>query len=267
MPRASRHFLPGHVWHITHRCHRKQFLLKFVRDRRRWVHWLYKARKRFDLCVLNYVVTSNHIHLLVRDRGRGEIARSMQLIAGRTAQEHNLRRRRQGAFWQDRYHATAVDTGAHLLRCMTYIDLNMVRAGVVSHPSQWEAGGYRQIQTPPPRYRIVDLEALMDLCGIHKLETLQATLAEWVTDALETNELRRESFWTESLAVGSHRFVDRIKEEVGIRLPSVTVRQRDGHCFLREAAEPYNAGFGGENGPVRAPEGSMGENSGIPSGG
>ena len=27
MPRANRHFLPGHVWHITHRCHRKEFLL------------------------------------------------------------------------------------------------------------------------------------------------------------------------------------------------------------------------------------------------
>jgi hypothetical protein len=21
MPRANRHFLPGHLWHITHRCH------------------------------------------------------------------------------------------------------------------------------------------------------------------------------------------------------------------------------------------------------
>jgi len=33
MARAKRHFLPGHVWHITHRCHKKEFLLKFARDR------------------------------------------------------------------------------------------------------------------------------------------------------------------------------------------------------------------------------------------
>lgn len=33
MPCANRHFLPGCVWHITHRCHRKSFLLKFARDR------------------------------------------------------------------------------------------------------------------------------------------------------------------------------------------------------------------------------------------
>jgi hypothetical protein len=32
MARAKRHFLPGHVWHITHRCHKKEFLFKFTRD-------------------------------------------------------------------------------------------------------------------------------------------------------------------------------------------------------------------------------------------
>ncbi|CAB1080953.1 Transposase and inactivated derivatives [Olavius algarvensis Delta 1 endosymbiont] len=60
----------------------------------------------------------------------------MGLIAGRTAQQYNQRKKRKGAFWQDRYHATAIETGEHLLRCLVYIDLNMVRAGVVDHPWQ-----------------------------------------------------------------------------------------------------------------------------------
>ena len=59
MPRANRHFLPGYVWHITHRCHRKSFLLKFARDRRSYLHWLFEAKKRFGLSVLDYMVTSN----------------------------------------------------------------------------------------------------------------------------------------------------------------------------------------------------------------
>ena len=47
--RANRYFLPGHVWHITHRCHQKEFLLKFSKDRQRWRHWLFEAKKRFGL--------------------------------------------------------------------------------------------------------------------------------------------------------------------------------------------------------------------------
>jgi len=34
MPRAHRYYLPGHVWHITHRCHQKEFFLKFAKDRK-----------------------------------------------------------------------------------------------------------------------------------------------------------------------------------------------------------------------------------------
>lgn len=46
-----------------------------------------------------------------------------QFIAGRCAQEYNARKKRNGAYWEDRYHATAVETGEHLLRCLVYIDL------------------------------------------------------------------------------------------------------------------------------------------------
>ena len=79
------------------------------------INWLFEAKKRYGLRVLNYMATSNHIHLLVLDSGqRNIIPKSMQLIAGRTAQEFNQRKKRKGAFWEDRYHATAVETNHHL---------------------------------------------------------------------------------------------------------------------------------------------------------
>ena len=83
MPRANRDYIPGHVWHIRHRCHKKEFLLKFARDRRRYLQWVFEAKKRYGLSVLSHAVTSNHIHLLVRDSGhRDVIPNSIQLIAG-----------------------------------------------------------------------------------------------------------------------------------------------------------------------------------------
>jgi hypothetical protein len=82
MPRGNRHFLPGLIWHITHRCHQQAFLLKFSQDRQHYLRWLFDARKRFGLCVLNYMVTSNHVHLLVRDTAPNVISQSIQLIAG-----------------------------------------------------------------------------------------------------------------------------------------------------------------------------------------
>jgi putative transposase len=63
MPRANRYVLPGQLWHITHRCHKQQFLLKFAKDRRAWRYWLSQAHRRYGLCVLNYAVKSNHIQM------------------------------------------------------------------------------------------------------------------------------------------------------------------------------------------------------------
>ncbi|MEJ2345571.1 MAG: transposase [Gammaproteobacteria bacterium] len=175
--KEDRYCLPNYVWQITHRCHKKEFLRKFACDRRRRRAWLFEARKRYALCVLDYIVTSNHIHLLVRDRGWGEIAKSMQLVAGRTAQEYNQRKSRRGAYREDRYHATAVDSQEYLPRCMAYIDMNMVRAGLVEHPAQWALSRYREIQAPPQRYAVIDHSALQDMLGFRGFGRLQRARA------------------------------------------------------------------------------------------
>ncbi len=239
MPRANRCFLPGYVWHITHRCHQRAFLLKFARDRRRWLRWLFETKKRFGVCVLNFAVTSNHVHLVVREHGAGEIARAIQLIASRTAQEYNRRKARKGAFWEDRYHATAIDTEGYLARCLIYIDLNMVRARAVSHPSQWSECGYCEVKGPPQRYCVVDTQALAELLGFCEMKQMQRARACWIDEALCCDTARREAFWSESLAVGSQAFVDRVRSKLGVSARYRSVYEsRDIH-FLREPAEAY----------------------------
>jgi putative transposase len=243
MPRANRYFLPNHVWHITHRCHKKEFLLKFAKDRQRWRYWLFEAKKRYGLCVLNYIVTSNHIHLLVRDCGAGEIAQSMQLIAGRTAQEYNQRKARKGAFWEDRYHATAVDSEGYLARCMVYIDLNMVRAGAVKHPTEWDVCGYREIQQPPKRYAIINRKVLTELFGFKNDLILQKSIAQWVEGALKAEKTQREDFWTHALAVGTPSFLNDVKSSLDIKGKYREIEEQQGVHVLREPTLSYLTHF------------------------
>jgi putative transposase len=237
MPRARRHFLPGYAWHITHRCHKKEFLLKFARDRRDWMSWLLEARRRYGLCVLNHVATSNHIHLLVLDCGREAISKSMQLVSGRTAQAFNQRKKRKGAFWEDRYHATAVEMDRHLISCLTYIDLNMVRAGVVAHPSEWETGGYAEMHAEQGSTSITDYRALMEFLDIESIGTLRELRKKWVEDALARCEMGREGKWTESIAVGSGDFVETIRTKLGLRAKGRRVSRMESDYILCETQE------------------------------
>jgi putative transposase len=243
MPRAHRFFLRGHVWHLTQRCHKREFLLRFASDRRRWRYWLLQSRLRYGLSVLNYCVTSNHIHLLVRDNGEGEIAASMQLIAGRTGQEFNQRKSRAGAFWQDRYHATAVDSDSHLARCIAYIDLNMVRAGVVTHPRDWLDGGYHELMEGRRRNRITDVDTLIELLNIAGRYELLLYRDELIAQMLSEKPLAREPAWTESKAVGSEAYVQGIKGELRVRAPRLQTLCDDTSYRIKEPCARYKWHF------------------------
>ena len=148
----------------------------------------------------------------------------------------------KGALWEDRSHATAMEHGAHLFRCrlmgpivwamnfhyayclvgqgskharlalshfspheprcLVYIDLNMVRSGVVNHPSEWPFSGYEEIQEPRQRYALVDYEKLQHLLHIELYDQLKDTHRRRVEESLTSRTNGREHKWTESIAVG-----------------------------------------------------------------
>jgi len=203
------------------------------------------------LVVYNYIVTSNHIHLLVEDNDGNAVPNSMHLIAGRVAQEYNQRKQRKGAFWEDRYHATAVDTDSHLSQCLTYIDMNMVRAGVVKHPQDWPISGYVEIQRPKERYGIIDHKRLSRKLNCTNIDDLQRRHTEWLSQALENDQLKRDAKWSQSIAVGSEAFVTQLTESL---IPKagrrVIVETKDAH-LVREVSPAYKADFDSKMGLLR----------------
>lgn len=203
--------------------------------------------------MFDYMVTSNHIHLLVYDDGRKNvIPKSIQLIAGRLGQEYNQRKSRKGAFWEDRYHATAVESGSYLMRCLIYIDLNMVRAGVVSHPSEWECCGYHELQNIPERKRTLDYTTLIELLEVSSYPEFKELHKNWIQESLKKEGLIREEKWTKSLAVGSQFFIESIKGELGIRGKYRQVVKNKENWELKEEINAYRDFFGPKNARLRA---------------
>jgi putative transposase len=107
------------------------------------------------------------------------------------------------AFWGDNFHATLIEDGIYLWRCLCYVELNMVRCGVVSHPRQWEWVGYHEIMGTRRRYRLLDLERLCWRLPTGDLPELSKHLEAALAEAIARDQVKREPLWTESLAVGS----------------------------------------------------------------
>jgi len=143
--RANRLTVRGGIFHVTHRCHNRSFLLKFARDREAYRTKLREGLNEYALSLFDYTVTSNHVHLLLEAERKSEVSAFMQKVAGEFARNYNRRKDRSNAFWGDNFHATLVEDGRYLFECLLYVELNMVRCGVARHPRDWPWGGYHEI--------------------------------------------------------------------------------------------------------------------------
>lgn len=253
MPRANRYIVPGNVYHITHRCHDRMFLLKFARDRNGYRCRLREAMLEAQVSLLTYNITCNHVHLLVYADEAKQTAEFIQQAAGEFARDYNRRKKRSGAFWEGRYHATMVDSGEYLWQCLKYIELNMVRCGSVRHPQDWPWSGYIELMGMRKRNRLLDLDRLLWLLRTSAVADFRSHLEFVVRDAITKVELDREAKWTDALAVGSRTFIEAI--EVRVRNRRHIEQHTEGETWVLR--DEYRPVFGLENQPMGSLDGRI----------
>jgi putative transposase len=214
MPRANRYVVAGCIYHLTHRCHDRKFLFRFAKDRNGYRRRLREAVLGTQICLLTYIITRNPVHLVVWTETPSQIAILMQEAAGQFARDYNRRRQRSGAFWEGRYHARMVDSGEYLWECLLYVELNMVRCGVVKHPAHWTWSGYGEWMGWRQRHRLWDVEKLLWLLRCRTVEEFRQHFNASLEEAIINHQLERQAKWTEAIAVGQRALVEAIEEPI-----------------------------------------------------
>jgi putative transposase len=146
---------------------------------------------------------------------------------------------------------------------MVYIDMNMVRAGVVIHPSEWVFSGYNEIQKPRRKCALIDYERLRLLTGLGVYDQLQSAHREWVEEAIRDGTGGRESKWTESIAVGSKKFSEETKQQLGIRAKGRKVIGERDVYQVREPETCYKTDFSPQNSDIRPENAYSWDNNNI----
>jgi putative transposase len=141
--RLSRYFLPDQPLHVIQRGNNRQAIFFCEDDYGRLHAWLAEAAAADDCAVHAYVLMTNHLHLLVTPGNEKSLPRTMQALGRRYVRHVNTARRRTGTLWEGRYRAAPIDSDAYFFACCRYIELNPVRAGMVSHPSDYVWSSFR----------------------------------------------------------------------------------------------------------------------------
>ena len=142
MARALRLDCAGAVHHITSRGNERRNIFRDDRDRRRFVHYLGQAVRRYRWTLTAWVLMSNHFHLVV-ETSESNLSEGMQWLNGSYACWFNKRHGRSGHLYGDRFHSFLVHKEAYLREVIRYVILNPVRAKMVARAEQYRWSSYR----------------------------------------------------------------------------------------------------------------------------
>ena len=92
---------------------------------------------RYGTKLLGYCLMPNHVHLVAVPEKDQSLAQTLGVINCSYARELNRMLNHSGHLWQNRYFSCPLDY-AHLNNVLRYVDLNPVRAGLVTAASAWQ---------------------------------------------------------------------------------------------------------------------------------
>lgn len=211
MARKPRFTIPGIPQHIIQRGNNRDPCFFAEDDYLRYLEVLGESAQKNGVAVHAYVLMTNHVHLLATPGHEHGIFHMMQDLGRKYVRYINNAYQRSGTLWEGRFKASLVDSQAYLLTCMRYIELNPVRACMVSHPGEYRwssyactaAGGVDKLITSHPIYEALD--------GV--VERQRYLYRELFRVHMEDSQIHeiREAL-SQELVLGRNDFKDRIEQ-------------------------------------------------------
>jgi putative transposase len=228
MARLPRLTVTDYPHHVILRGNNRQAIFRDDADRRLMLELLQQHAQSQGVDVHAYVLMDNHLHLLLTPRRERALPLMMQAVGRTYVRAFNQRHGRTGTLWEGRYRSTLIQTERYLLACMAYIDLNPVRAGMVSLPQEyWWSSHAHYIGQRVDRW--ITPHSLIWTLGNTPFAR-EAAYAEWVHAGLTEDQQRALtqsalSGW----ALGEPSFVTDLQKQTERRL----VKGRAGRPFSK----------------------------------
>ena len=146
MPKGLTRFQERGDFHfITFSCYGRRPYFDCISRRECLEEELEQTRKRYAFTVSGYVVMPEHVHMLISELERGNLAAALQVLKQTTARR--LKSQNMEAFWQARYYDFNVFTEEKRVEKLRYMHRNPVQRGLVQKPEDWPWSSFRHYAT------------------------------------------------------------------------------------------------------------------------
>jgi putative transposase len=220
MARLPRLCLPGIPQHIIQRGTNRQACFASEEDFSAYAHWLAKYSQKYDVAIHSWVFMTNHVHLLVTPSCSNGVSKMMQSLGRHYVRYFNYAYQRSGTLWEGRFKSCVVNAEEYLLICQRYIELNPVRAGMVSAPAEYKWSSF-QSNGLGKRATLWTPHACYLALGANVEERSSAYRALFSVDLESTALGTIRDASNKGLALGSERFKREVEALSGRRVTAL----------------------------------------------
>lgn len=103
----------------------------------------------------------------------------------------------------------------------------------------------------PSGMRLSMSRGLSGLCGFTDVGEFPQAHRGWIEHALRVGQAQHDDRWSESVAVGSLDFVEKVKSDLGMKAAHREFEAMGEAYALRKSSDAYGRNFGGETGLLR----------------
>ncbi len=143
MARLNRVAPVGIPVHLVQRGNNRQVCFASAEDMKAYLTWLKKYAALFQVEIHAWVLMTNHVHLLCTPQQENALSKMMQSIGRMYVRYYNYTYGRSGTLWEGRYKSCLIQNERYLMEVYRYIELNPVRAEMVSDPAEYTWSSYQ----------------------------------------------------------------------------------------------------------------------------
>ena len=123
--------------HIISRSFDQSGLFHDHQDFEQFKHFLSDAKVNANFFIHHYCFMHTHFHLAVCVSDVHEFSEAMKNLKREYTYWHNVKYKRVGPLWRERYKSLLIEDEMYLYACGQYIELNPLKANLVRQPEDW----------------------------------------------------------------------------------------------------------------------------------
>jgi len=143
MPRKTRTFYSGGIYHVFFRGNQKKIIYIKDSDYNEYISRFARLAAEENIEIFAHSIMPNHGHMILRQSSENPISRLMHRLQGGFTQYWNKKYKQVGHIYQGRYKCILCTDESYLLELVRYVHLNAPRAGLVDAPEDYKWCSHR----------------------------------------------------------------------------------------------------------------------------